>query len=134
MAKIIIGKSTGDGEMVNVELDLTRDHFLALKQGVSLHTQFQPFYQMLDDRMFEMNQRILASSYLVKKLPKEARTAFNDVVDVFHGKAGAAREDALEAARLEYEENKRKIEAHDKAVADEEAQIKAEYEAKNGQS
>jgi hypothetical protein len=114
--KISIFKTTADGEQVNVEIDLTADHLKQMEPrhvkhpnnrdeivpGKSLRELFQPCFQLVDDRLFEMNQRIMASNVLVKKLPPEAQYAVHNVFEVLHGRSqGPAPAEILEEARRE---------------------------------
>lgn len=119
--KISIFKTTADGEQVNVEVDLTPD---VLKQveptvmraikgsgaqdqivpGKSLRQVFAPYFQLVDDRLLEMNTRIMASNVLVKKLSPEAQYAVTNIFEVLHGRSrGPAPEAILEEARREHQ-------------------------------
>ena len=110
--KITIHKVTADGEQVSVEVPLTSDMLRLAQRGeVTLRTYLTPILELMDDRLLEMNKRIIASNYLTKKLPVDAQVALHNVLDVLHGKSsGPATEEVLEAARREYDEQKRKAE------------------------
>jgi len=122
MAKIILCKTAADGEAINVEVELTKQHYDAMSKGAKLYDVFKPFFDFCDDRMIEMNERIIASNFLVQRLSPEARVAFNSVVDVLAGRtAGPAREEVIEAARAEVRKNKEIIAEHERKVAEEDA-------------
>lgn len=116
--KISIFKTTADGEQVNVEIDLTNEHLAQMKpttrkdgQGnseivpaKSLRQVFDHAFQLVDDRLLEMNKRIMASNVLVKKLSPEAQYAVTNIFEVLHGRSqGPAPEAILEEARRERE-------------------------------
>ena len=71
-------KVTADGEQLSVEGDI--DPSLG-----SLAAQVQPYLQMMDDRLFSMNKRVIGSNYLVKQLPAEVQMAVHRVFETLHG-------------------------------------------------
>ena len=96
MAKISIIKITADGEQTNIEGDFTpeKDHMVAkgdskmeLVKGRTMLEQLMPYYQLCDDRLFEMNSRILASNELVRRLTPDAQMAVHNVMEVLMGQA-----------------------------------------------
>ena len=81
MAKINIIKITADGEQTSIEGDFTPI------EGKPMLEQVAPYLQMLDDRLFEMNTRILASNELVRRLTPDAQMAVHHVMEVLMGQA-----------------------------------------------
>lgn len=119
-AKISIFKTTADGEQVNCELEVTPDILKrmepkvskevggngasAIVPGLSLRQIFAPYFQLCDDRLFEMNQRIMASNVLVRKLSPDAQFAIKNVFEVLHGRSqGPAPAEILEEDRRQRE-------------------------------
>ena len=82
MAKINIIKITADGEQTAIE-----GEFEPLRGEKSMLEQLMPYYQLCDDRLFEMNTRILASNELVKRLSPDAQMAVHHVMEVLMGQA-----------------------------------------------
>ena len=97
MAKINIIKITADGEQTSIEGDFTPekdhmvstgvDHQMKLVKGRTMLEQLMPYYQLCDDRLFEMNTRILASNELVRRLTPDAQMAVHNVMEVLMGQA-----------------------------------------------
>ena len=81
MAKINIIKITADGEQTSIEGEFTPD------SDKSMLEQLMPYYQLCDDRLFEMNTRILASNELVRRLAPDAQHAVHNVMEVLMGQA-----------------------------------------------
>ena len=82
MAKINIIKITADGEQTSIE-----GEFEPLRSEESMLEQLMPYYQLCDDRLFEMNLRILASNELVRRLTPDAQMAIHQVMEVLMGQA-----------------------------------------------
>jgi hypothetical protein len=121
--KISIFKTTADGEQVNVEIELTQEHLKQMEPtvrkyspgpgkpveteivpGKSLRDLFGPCFQLVDDRLLEMNNRIMASNVLVKKLSPEGRYAVTNIMEVLTGRSrGPAPEEILRAEKAERE-------------------------------
>lgn len=80
MAKINIIKITADGEQTSIEGEFVPE------EGPMLE-QLMPYYQLCDDRLFEMNTRILASNELVRRLTPDAQMAVHNVMEVLMGQA-----------------------------------------------
>jgi len=101
--KVGIIKVSADGEQCSIEYNLGEKALQAHREGRRhLREELAPAFDLLDARLLEMNKRIMASNYLVQKLPAEARFAVNNVMDVLHGKtSGPAVEEVLEASRAE---------------------------------
>ncbi len=96
MAKINIIKITADGEQTSIEGEFTPegdyqvkhpDGTIEIKKGQPMLEQLMPYYQLCDDRLFEMNTRILASNELVRRLTPEAQMAVHHVMEVLMGQA-----------------------------------------------
>ena len=96
MAKINIIKITADGEQTSIEGDFTpeKSHMVSkgpnhteLVKGRTMLEQLAPYYQLCDDRLFEMNTRILASNELVRRLTPDAQMAVHNVMEVLMGQA-----------------------------------------------
>ena len=96
MAKINIIKITADGEQTSIEGEFAPEgdyqvkHFdgtIEIKKGQPMLEQLLPYYQLCDDRLFEMNLRILASNELVRRLTPDAQMAIHQVMEVLMGQA-----------------------------------------------
>lgn len=139
--KISIFKTTADGEQVNVEIELTQEHLkqmqpssrslpdktVQLVPGKSLREIFEPCFRLVDERLFEMNSRIMASNVLVKKLSPEAQYAVHNVMEVLHGKSqGPAPAEILEEARREHQAAQRLVEEQQKQTLQATAQVKTD--------
>ena len=115
--KLQIIKVTADGEQVSIEANLERRDFEAIDKGVSLRAIFDPYFLLIDDRLLEMNKRIMAMNYMVKKLPVEAQVAINSIWDVLHGKVpGPAIDHILIDAKAEYDAARAKLEGNEKGT------------------
>ena len=79
MAKLTISKVTADGEQTLIEEEITPgdDHGPA---------KIKYLYKLMDNRLWEMNKRVIAANYLCKKLPAEAQMAIHNMMDVLHGR------------------------------------------------
>ena len=132
--KISIFKTTADGEQVNIELDVSPEHLKQMEPrvvkrpgapdeivpGKTLREIFAPQFQLADDRLLEMNKRIMASNVLVKKLTPEQQYAVTNVLEVLHGRSsGPAPDQILNEARREHEAAQRALEEA-KKLADKE--------------
>lgn len=102
MAKIQIIKVTADGEQTMVEGDFSPEPDTLINHppiGASKHgtvetikgrpmlEQLDPYFKLMDDRLFEMNNRILASNELVRRLSPDAQMAVHHVCEVLMGQA-----------------------------------------------
>lgn len=74
-------KVTADGEQISIEGEID------VKAG-KLFEQVEPYLQMMDDRLFNMNKRVIGSNYLVKQLPAEVQMAVHRVFETLHGQRG----------------------------------------------
>ena len=96
MAKINIIKITADGEQTSIEGEFEPspargvkhpDGTVTLEKNKPMLEQLMPYYQLCDDRLFEMNSRILASNELVRRLTPDAQMAVHNVMEVLMGQA-----------------------------------------------
>ena len=96
MGKINIIKITADGEQTSIEGEFEPekdyrvkhvDGTIETKKGRPMLEQLMPYYQLCDDRLFEMNSRILASNELVRRLTPDAQMAVHNVMEVLMGQA-----------------------------------------------
>ena len=96
MAKINIIKITADGEQTSIEGEFEPkkkqeykrvDGKIEIVEGRPMLEQLMPYYQLCDDRLFEMNTRILASNELVRRLTPDAQMAVHNVMEVLMGQA-----------------------------------------------
>ena len=87
MAKINIIKITADGEQTSIEGEFEPYVFTDTGKYGDMLPQLAPSYQLCDDRLFEMNTRILASNELVKRLSPDAQMAVHNVMEVLMGQA-----------------------------------------------
>jgi len=102
MAKITVIKVTAEGEQLSIEGEFIpdpdvqiahppdathKDRWETTEKGKPLLETLQPYFDLCDDRLFEMNQRILASNHLVKQLEPAAQMAVHHVCEVLMGQA-----------------------------------------------
>ena len=109
--KVGIIKMSAEGEQVSVEGDIDTAELTIT--GEQLRVEFAPFFDLIDDRLREMNERVIASNHLVKRLPVDAQMAIHQAIDMLYGKA--PREEVhqhFEAAKKEAEENQEKAFEH----------------------
>ncbi len=109
--KVGIIKMSAEGEQVSVEGDIDTAELTIT--GEQLRVEFAPFFDLIDDRLREMNERVIASNHLVKRLPADAQMAIHQAIDMLYGKAPReAVHQHFEAAKKEAEENQEKAFAH----------------------
>ena len=87
MAKINIIKITADGEQTSIEGEFEPHLVKETGKYVDMLPELLPYYQLCDDRLFEMNSRILASNELVRRLTPDAQMAVHNVMEVLMGQA-----------------------------------------------
>ena len=87
MAKINIIKITADGEQTSIEGEFEPQWDPKTESYRPMLPQLMPYYQLCDDRLFEMNSRILASNELVRRLTPDAQMAVHNVMEVLMGQA-----------------------------------------------
>lgn len=79
-------KSTADGEQISADFTVDQDELLALVAAAgSLRQALAPHFDFFDDRLLEMNLRIITANTMVKKLDPQAQVAFHSVMEVMHG-------------------------------------------------
>lgn len=83
--KISLFKSTADGEQLNSEFNLESHEYTRIKAGERLREIFAPYFRLADDRLLEMNTRIMFANKLVRQLEPAAQVAFHNIMDVLHG-------------------------------------------------
>lgn len=111
--KMTIIKHTADGEQLSIEAEVGPE-FIPSEGG--LRGYLDPYFRLMDDRLMELNKRIIASNYMVKKLPTEAQMAMHNIMDVLHGhKPGPAIEEIIVEAADDLE--KRRVQAEAKKEA-----------------
>ena len=87
MAKINIIKITADGEQTSIEGEFEPQWDPKTESYRPMLPQLMPYYELCDDRLFEMNNRILASNELVRRLTPDAQMAVHNVMEVLMGQA-----------------------------------------------
>jgi hypothetical protein len=83
--KYSLFKTTADGEQFNVEISPTNQELEQLKRGVSARALFDSHFRVVDDRMREMNVRILIAQTALKSYPPEVQVAFHNIMSILHG-------------------------------------------------
>lgn len=103
--KLSIFKSSADGEQTNIEYTLEKRDYDRMSPhresipdkdnpkvvrvvelpGESLRSILAPYFKLVDDRLLEMNLRIMVAQKMVKDLPPEAQMAFHNLMEVLHG-------------------------------------------------
>ena len=105
--KLGIIKATAEGEQVNVEGELDTDQHEITRE--TLQKEFEPFFGLIDDRLREMNMRVIASNHLVKRMPAEAQQAIHNAHDMLYGRAPKEEvKNIFEEVRQEVQENEDK--------------------------
>jgi hypothetical protein len=85
-AKVSIFKSTMDGEQVNIEFNIDKKEFETMKQrGTRFRSYLDPFFRLADDRLLEMNLRIMITQRAVKALSPDVQVAWHQLMGVLHG-------------------------------------------------
>jgi hypothetical protein len=83
--KYSLFKTTADGEQLNIEICPTNQELEQLRRGVSARALYDVHFRVADDRMREMNIRILLAQTALKNYPPEVQVAFHNVMAVLHG-------------------------------------------------
>lgn len=98
MAKLQIIKVTADGEQCNIEVEVGPES-VSQQPGKSHYecivNHVAPYFKLMDERLLEMNERILGSNELVRRLPPEAQVAMHHALDVLMGRAPKSEIDQL---------------------------------------
>ena len=88
MIKLGVIKVTAEGEQCNIEAEVAPEN-IVVKEGQSFYDALQeflaPYFKLMDDRLWNMNKRILASNELVRRLEPEAQMAVKYVCEVLMG-------------------------------------------------
>lgn len=88
MIKLGVIKVTAEGEQCNIEAEVGPDDIL-MEEGKTfyecLKKTMEPYFKLMDDRLWEMNKRILGSNELVRRLEPEAQMAVKYVCEVLMG-------------------------------------------------
>lgn len=126
--KVTVFKATADGEQIQVEIPLTREHFDKLKNGGRLRDILAPAFDLADDRLLEFNLRIMKMNRLVSKLPPEAAMAVKNVLEIHAGQVqGPPPASVHDQAMRDYEDLVKEKQAERDAA--EKRSAKAEEEA-----
>lgn len=126
MAKLSIIKVTADGEQCSIEVEVGLDSVPTLadkSEYECLAIHVAPYFKLMDDRLLEMNERILGSNELVRRLTPEAQMAMHHALDVLMGKAPKQEIDQL----VKEGQKRRQIELNELA-----AKIAADEKKKKG--
>lgn len=121
MIKLGIIRVTAEGEQCNIEAEVSPND-IVVPEGKTfdeaLHDTMAPYFKLLDDRLWEMNCRIMASNELDRSLEPEARMAVRHVCEVLMGQVPRSDIDKLvkqgqdrreiELAELAIKENEKK--------------------------
>jgi len=83
--KYSLFKTTADGEQLNIEINPTNQELQQLAKGVPARVLFDTHFRVADDRMREMNIRILLAQTALKSYPPEVQVAFHNVMAILHG-------------------------------------------------
>jgi hypothetical protein len=78
--RMVIGKATGDGEQTSMEVIANGDELVSCAQLA---------YQVLDGRMFQMNQRMVMSMKLLDELPVDLSLKVQRCIEATFGRIPA---------------------------------------------
>lgn len=121
MIKLGIIKVTAEGEQCSIDAEVSPNDII-VKEGQTFYEALQdtvsPYFKLMDDRLWEMNSRIMATNELVRRLVPEAQVAVKYVCEVLMGqvprsdidnlvKKGQERRE-IELAELAIKENEKK--------------------------
>ncbi len=98
MTKLNIIKVTADGEQCSIDVEVSPESIprrLGKSHYEDLVAHVAPYYKLMDERLLEMNERILGSNELVRRLPPEAQVAMHHALDVLMGRAPKSEIDQL---------------------------------------
>ena len=91
--KIVINKLVGDlGEQWSVEVPVPNDVLKASDPVAALKVLTAPALRAVDDRLLELNMRLLDSNRMAQGLTPEANMALRQVVEVLYGRRVAPGE------------------------------------------
>lgn len=83
--KLNVIKGTADGEQVSIDAEIG-----GLDLSKPLLEQLHPYFQLMDDRMLEMNKRIIASKWMAKRLTPTEQMHLHEVIEMLHGRKPAS--------------------------------------------
>ena len=85
--KIIINKLVGDlGEQWALEIPVGHDVLKARDPVAAIKAQAAPILRVVDDRLLELNMRLLDSNRLAQSLTPEALLALRQTVEIMYGR------------------------------------------------
>lgn len=90
--KINIIKVTADGEQLSIDADISPNE---IRGDIDLLPQLKPYFKLADDRMFEMNKRIISSGWMAKRLTPEEQMHLHEVIEMLHGRKPASVVDEM---------------------------------------
>ena len=82
--KVTVQKATGEGEYISVEAQVPGD-VLKNNDKVRLRRYLAPGFDLIDDRLFEMNRRIIMANKLVKQASPDVQFIIHSVLEGMHG-------------------------------------------------
>lgn len=81
--KLNVIKVTADGEQLSIEAEFNHNEVGPETDLLNLLT---PYFKLADDRMFEMNKRIISSGWMAKRLTPEEQMHLHEVIEMLHGR------------------------------------------------
>ncbi len=106
-AKLTIIKATAEGEQVSVEGEIDSNEHKVTREY--LRGEFEPFFGLIDDRLREMNMRVIASNHIIKRMPADVQMAITAAHDMLYGRAPKEEVNRIyEEVRKEVQENEDK--------------------------
>ena len=82
--KVTIQKATGEGEYISVEAQIPGD-VLKMNDKVRLRGYLSMGIDLIDDRLFEMNRRVLFANELVRQQTPEVQFVIHSILEGMHG-------------------------------------------------
>src|SRR3990167_2405877 len=73
--------------------------------GKSLRQILTPYFHLMDQRLIEMNPRIIQSNYLVSKLSSDAKIAVHNILEVLHGRRTGPLLEQIQAEQAQAREH-----------------------------
>lgn len=85
--KIVIGKLVGDlGEQWSIEVPIGNDLLKSKDPVGAIKTVSGIVLRVVDDRLLEMNMRLLDSNRMAQSLPPDALLALRQTVEIMYGR------------------------------------------------
>ena len=85
--KIAIQKLVGDlGETWMVEIPVTNDILHSKDPVVGIKASAAAALRVMDDRLYDLNKRLLAGNAQAQKLTPEAKLALGQVIEIMYGR------------------------------------------------